>query len=378
MLNFLLLLYHKQNTLSSFFATFLFSGFFPFDLLTLLGYPQHYMNETLEASAAKNVKDIVDIAIKHKAPEKALVIYDTHFGLTEVLTHAYRTTLPHARFIDFDSLSKEEVIAAIDEMQERDLVVLIQSSNFLLNEFRIRIHLFQKKVKVIEHTHLHRNPEAVWDVYVNALAYDPDWYRTIGPKLKARLEAAEELRIEAGDATLIVKGGLESPKLNIGDYTGMENIGGTFPIGEVFTESRDFTGMNGSFMVYAYAGPEFCVDMHAPFRVDVAEGIVVGWSQGAPPSFEKIIASIKLLERPLIREIGFGLNRAITRERYMPDITAFERILGMHLSMGEKHSVYKKPGIQANKARFHVDLFPLVDRTLLDGEVIFENGKYLI
>lgn len=336
------------------------------------------MNDNLLAAATRNIKDTVSLALDHDDTKQTLVIYDTHFGLTEMLTRAYRTVLPHARFLDFDTVSKEEVIAAIDQMKERDLVVLIQTSNFLLNEFRIRLHLFQKKLKVIEHTHLYRNPEAVWDVYVNALAYDPDWYRVIGPKLKTKLETANELRIEAGDATLTVTGGLESPKLNIGDYKGMENIGGTFPIGEVFTESRDFAGMNGSFLIYAYAGGDFMVDMHTPFRVDVAEGIVVGWAADAPSTFVEIIGSIKAVERPLIREIGFGLNRAITKERYLPDITAFERILGMHLSLGEKHSVYKKPGIQAHKAKFHVDLFPVVDRALLDGEVIFKSGKYLV
>ena len=166
------------------------------------------MNDTLLAVATRNIKDTVSLALLHDNTKQALVIYDTHFGLTDVLTQAYRTVLPNARFLDFDTLSKEEVIAAIDQMKERDLVVLIQTSNFLLNEFRIRLHLFQKKLKVIEHTHLYRNPEAVWDVYVNTLAYDPDWYRVVGPKLKAKLETTNELRIEAGAPALTALGGL--------------------------------------------------------------------------------------------------------------------------------------------------------------------------
>jgi leucyl aminopeptidase (aminopeptidase T) len=174
----------------------------------------------------------------------------------------------------------------------------------------------------------------------------------------------------------VVTGGVESPKLNIGDYTGMENIGGTFPIGEVFTESKVFAQMNGSFQIYAFAGPDFSINMHKPFRVEVKEGQIVSWADDAPESFIKIVEVIKEYERPLIREIGFGLNRAITKERYLQDITAFERILGMHLSLGEKHSVYKKEGITTHKTKFHVDLFPVVDRVTADGEVIFENGKY--
>lgn len=346
------------------------------------------MNKELLSRATKNITDIVTLAIEHKPTKRALVVYDTRYGLTDILTAAYRAALPDAHFVDFDAVDKEEVISAFDAMRPGDLVVLIQSSNFLLDAFRIRLHLFNKKLKVIEHLHLHRNTEDVWDVYISALAYDIDWYRGIGRKLRAKLEHIKELRIQAGlpvhtgghtrDVELVITGGVLPPKLNIGDYAGMENIGGTFPIGEVFTECVDFTQMNGSFMIYAYAGSDFSINMHTPFRVDVKEGLIVGWQEDAPESFAKIIENIKEFERPLVREIGFGLNRAITRERYVQDITAFERLVGLHFSLGEKHSVYKKEGITAHKSKFHIDVFPVVDRVLADGEVIFENGEYLV
>ena len=158
------------------------------------------MKEELTTTTIKNVRDIITIAIGHKEGENALVVYDTNNGLTDLLTNAYREVLPNARFIDFDTISKEEVIAAFDEMKENDLVVLIQSTNFLLNAFRIRLHLFNKKLKVIEHMHLYRNSEDVWDVYINSLAYDVSWYRTVGPALKAKLEPTKELVIKGGDA----------------------------------------------------------------------------------------------------------------------------------------------------------------------------------
>lgn len=328
--------------------------------------------------AEKHLRDIITLAIEHKETEQVLVVYDKQYGLTEILVEAYRRVLPGANFVDFDATAKEDIIALFDQMQPRDLVILVQSSNFLLDAFRIRLHLFQKKLKVIEHVHLHRNTEPVWDVYINALAYDPAWYRVIGPKLQNKLAACKELRIEGNGAVLTVTGGLESPKPNLGDYAGMENIGGTFPIGEVFTESLDFTQMNGSLFIYAYAGGDFKTTMHTPFRVEVKNGIVESWQSDAPQSFADIIGMIKGYERPLVREIGFGLNRAITRERYLEDITAFERILGLHLSLGEKHSVYKKEGITTHKTKFHVDVFPVIDRILADDEVIFENGMYTV
>ncbi len=173
-------------------------------------------------------------------------------------------------------------------------------------------------------------------------------------------------------------GGLEIPKPNLGDYTGMENIGGTFPIGEVFTEAKDLHRMNGSLLINAYANNDFNIAMHEPFRVEIKDGIVVGWDENTPESFPQIVAQVQTNERAIIREIGFGMNRAITSERYLNDITAFERRLGLHFSLGEKHTVYKKAGIHADKTRFHVDLFPLVTHVFGDNELMYENGNYIV
>jgi hypothetical protein len=50
----------------------------------------------------------------------------------------------------------------------------------------------------------------------------------------------------------------------------------------------------------------------------------------------------------------------------------------MHVSMGMKHDVYReKVGKDRAQQRFHVDIFPDVEKILVDGKVIFENGAYL-
>lgn len=334
------------------------------------------MTNPLLQKAIVHVSAMVTCALEHAPPERALVVFDEQAGLTQILTEAYRATLPHATFMSFDSASKSEVIAAFNDLHPRDLVVLIQSASFRLDEFRIRLHLFEKGLKVIEHTYLRRNTEENWGTYINALAYDPSWYRTMGPALKTALEHTQELRITTNGAELTVVGGLESPKMNIGDYTGMKNVGGSFPIGEVFTEARDFAAMNGSVMLYGFAGPDFCMNRYEPFRVDIVHGLIAGWGTNTPPAFVDVISAITARERPLVREIGFGLNRAISRAHPLEDIGAFERNLGLHLSIGEKHSVYKKPGIHADKCRFHVDVFPVVDTVTGDGAVLFSAGQY--
>jgi hypothetical protein len=330
--------------------------------------------EDLIGKATKNIKDILDLSIKlntyedkyvdgNKNIEDVLVIYDTEYGLTDVLTQAYRNNLPNAKYIDFNKSNKEEILDEINNLKEKDLVVMIQTTNFRLDDFRIRLHLFSKKLKVIEHMHLSRNVESVWDVYVNSLEYDREYYYNTAHAIKNKLELSEKLIIKSFDKNILeVTGELEEAKLNIGDYDSMENVGGTFPIGEVFTESKLIENMNGEVLIYALADTDFNMQMYEPFAITIENGLVVGYADNAPLEFINIFNQVKSYETPMIREIGFGLNKAITKEKYLGDITAFERIYGMHLSMGEKHSVYKKEGLISKKTKYHVDLFPVVDK----------------
>lgn len=333
--------------------------------------------EKLIATATKNISDIISLAIKHEPTHRALVVYDTENELTKILTQGYRNVLPDAQFLDFNEHTKEEIIAAFDALSPADLVVLIQSSDFRLNAFRIRIQLFQRKLKVIDHVHLYRNTPDSWETYVNSLAYDPAWFHGIGRWLKEKIDGTETLRICSSDTELVVTGGLESAKLNIGDYTGMDNVGGTFPIGEVFTEAKNFEHMNGTIKVYALADTDFHTAMFEPFTVTITKGLVTAWSENTPQAFVDVIAQIQTNERALVREIGFGLNRAITREKYLRDITAFERLLGLHFSLGEKHTVYKKQGITPDKTRYHVDIFTEITQIYADDTLIFESGDFV-
>ncbi len=341
----------------------------------------------LISTATKNIQDILKICLHFNTSEslpknQALVIYDTNNGLTELLTQSYRNALPSAKFLNFNQLNKEEILLEFSTLNEGDLVVMIQTTNFRLDDFRIRLHLFNQGLKVIEHMHLYRNEESVWDVYVNSLEYDLNWYPVMGPKLKEKLASSKVLSIKSQSSEqnceLKVEGDLEEPKLNTGDYTGLTNVGGTFPIGEVFTEAKEFHSMNGNLKVYAFADSNFDVMMVEPFVINIREGLVESYDSKTPDEFIKVLNQIKSIERPLVREIGFGLNKAITKERFLGDITAFERILGLHFSLGEKHATYKKEGIVTKKSRFHVDVFAVIDEVSVDGDIIFKDGQYVL
>lgn len=315
-------------------------------------------------------------SLKRSAHERVLVVYDRQSGLASVMADAYRLAIPDGIFLDFDVAGEVAVRAAIDEMNAGDIVALVQSTSFRLNEFRIRIELFNRKLKAIEHVHLNRMPEEQWATWVDTLSFNPDTDGEMGRKLKAILDLAQTVTIECGEHKLTWTGGMEPCKLNIGDYSGMENIGGTFPIGEVFTEGKELEKTNGSFKIYAFADQDFLVKFYEPFTAIVKDGLIEA-GPDAPPEFARVLEKIRLDERALVREFGLGLNAAISQHKPLADITAFERVLGPHLSLGEKHGVYKKPGIPT-KSRYHVDVFPAADRILVDGQTIFENGKFAV
>src|SRR5438105_12232289 len=104
--------------------------------------------------AVNHVRDILSLALLHTPEHASLVIFDSMSTLSKTLTEAYKRILPDAAFMDFNTITSEEIFAAFKQLSPFDLVVLIQSTNFRLNDFRIRVELFEQSLKVIEHPHL--------------------------------------------------------------------------------------------------------------------------------------------------------------------------------------------------------------------------------
>ena len=108
------------------------------------------------ALAEQHLRDVLLFAFKHTNAHAAVVVYDRQCELSLMLTAAYRRCLPEAHFIDFDASSSAQVLAILAPLLAGDLVVLIQSTNFRMDAFRIRVELFKRELKVIEHPHLAR------------------------------------------------------------------------------------------------------------------------------------------------------------------------------------------------------------------------------
>lgn len=334
--------------------------------------------------AEKNLNDILTHVFKHAAPHKTVVVFDTGCELASTLTQAYMRCLPDAQFIDFGKYTTDAVLDVFSGLVALDLVVLIQSTNFRLEAFRIRVELFKRALKVIEHPHLSRMMGAEVRYYIDALAYDPVYFRGAGSSLKAIIDQAQCGCLDSGgdqfpDARLVFGSSFESAKLNVGDYSEMQNVGGQFPIGEVFTEARDIESVHGRVRIFAFGDTQFRVNRPArPITLIVEKGQVIA-TEDSTSEFDAVLANIRADEQVVwLREIGFGLNRAFTKDRSVSDIGSFERMCGVHLSLGAKHGIYGKPNFKRGDGKYHIDVFAVTEQVSLDEQVIYLDGAWRV
>lgn len=330
------------------------------------------------SKAEHHLRDILSLAIMHSASQAALIVSDSQCPLAITLTKAYAKCLPTATFIDFDNVSQDYILAAIKKLAPGDLVVLIQSTSFRLEAFRIRIELFNQALKVIEHPHLSRMRGLEAMYYIDALAYDPSYYRGVGNALKNLIDSASVCVVDSGEK-LIFSSPFEPAKLNVGDYTGMKNVGGQFPIGEVFTEAKDLESVNGRVRIFVFGDTLFEVNKpEKPITLVVTKGRVTEVIDSTP-EFDKVLENIRADEGEVwVRELGFGMNRAFTQERTVQDIGTFERMCGIHLSLGAKHGLYKKNYFKGKLVKHHVDVFAVSEKVYLDDVIVYENGTWQV
>ncbi|WP_028450539.1 hypothetical protein [Chitinibacter tainanensis] len=330
--------------------------------------------------AQHHVAQIVEQAIEHPPGAPALIVFDTECPLAPLLADAYQAALPQAPRLEISTVSNEEVLARFAALPAGALVVLIQSTHFRLDAYRLRVQLFAQGLKVIEHVHLARMINAEAPRYIAALAYDADYYRGTGQALQARIASAPHARLISARGDVLHYGPLEPAKLNVGDYRQLNNIGGQFPIGEVFTEAIDLTSVHGRAQVYVFGDTTFHCNFPAtPITIEVAAGRIVA-VEDSTPEFDAVLARIREVEGEVwLRELGLGLNRAFDRENTVSDIGTYERLCGVHLSLGAKHGSYNKPQFKRKDTRFHIDVFvDIAGGVWLGEDNLYQQGRWVV
>ncbi len=331
----------------------------------------------LAQTASIHLRSILKLCFAHDEAHAAVVVYDQGCELALVLTEAYRACLPAAQFVDFAQHQPSEIQAILANLQAHDLVVLVQSTNFRMDAYRIRVELFKRDLKVIEHLHLARMPGPQAQIYVDALAYDEAYYRGMGRALKHAFDQAPFGIVDSGGEKLYFDSTFEDAKLNVGDYREMNNVGGQFPIGEVFSEARDLRAVHGRVRIFVFGDTQFSVNQpETPITLVVEHGQVIE-VEDSTPEFDKVLANIREDEGVVwVRELGFGMNRALSAERTVSDIGTFERMCGVHLSLGAKHGIYGKPGFKRGDGKYHVDVFAVTEKVFLGEQCVFNEGAW--
>jgi hypothetical protein len=338
------------------------------------------MNELLIQATEKHLSGILSHVFNHTSKENAIVVYDTNCTLSNILSQGYMRSLPDAQFIDFNLHSPEYILEKLAQLNPYDFVALVQSTSFRLDAFRLRVELFKRKIKVIEHPHLSRMSDTDTPYYIDSLEYDPNYYRKVGNALKDKLDSASSGVLDSGGDFLIYSSPFESAKLNIGDYSQMPNAGGQFPIGEVFTEAQDLRALNGRVKIFSFGDVTYKLNYPAiPITLIIEHGQIID-CENSTPAFDQILFNIRRDEGGVVwvRELGFGLNRAFTKTRTVGDTGTYERMCGVHLSLGAKHGIYGKPGFKRRDGRYHVDVFADTHSFKLDNEVVYTNGNWTV
>ncbi len=79
-----------------------------------------------------------------------------------------------------------------------------------------------------------------------------------------------------------------------------------------------------------------------------------------------------------VRELGLGLNRAFSKDKHVSDMGTYERMSGLHLSLGAKHGIYAKEGMKRNSGKFHIDVMIDTDTFDIDDVIVFDGDMWVV
>jgi leucyl aminopeptidase (aminopeptidase T) len=137
--------------------------------------------------------------------------------------------------------------------------------------------------------------------------------------------------------------------------------------------------VHGRVRIFAFGDTQYRVNRPAkPITLIVESGQVVA-TEDSTPAFDAVLANIRADEQVVwLREIGCGLNRAFSQHRSVSDIGSYERMCGVHLSLGAKHGIYGKPNFKRGDGKYHIDVFAVTEQLTLGEQVVYQDGAWVV
>lgn len=343
----------------------------------------------MQKKALQATKDILENNLEIlKQPyneNKVILVYDNDSQLAWILSEAYIQNLKNysnldIEIIDFNEIQKDKLKEKLINLKQNSTVILVQSTNFRLENFRIRLTLHKTWIGCLEHNHLAYIEDNQIENYIDAIEYKTPYYEKLSNKLKEISDNSKLLKIVSKSwEELILEWWFEDMKQNTWYYK-WKNRWWTFPIWENFTEIKNFKKANWKISIRAYPDTKMLVHYCEPFTLEIKESLVIFWSDNTPKEFIEILQKIKDSEdnEIYLRELWFWLNNWISWDKKLADVNAFERIAGFHMSLWKKHWIYRKKFNRKIIQRYHIDIFSDTDKIYFDNKLIFENEEYVI
>ena len=207
-------------------------------------------------NATKNILEKnLKISEKPYVENKIILVYDLDSTLSREVSEGYIKNLEkniNSEIINFAEIKKEELQKKLVNLKENSTVILVASTNFRIEDFRIRMTLHKMLVWCLEHNHLGYIAKNQIENYADAIEYRTPYYEELSKKLKEISDNSDTLKIISKDWNILeFSWGFEDMKQNTGNYEWI-NRGWSFPIWENFTEIIDFEKANWKIAIRAY------------------------------------------------------------------------------------------------------------------------------
>jgi len=342
---------------------------------------------TVEQKLYEATRDILEKNLTiDEAPyseNELILIYDDESELSTLVSDAYIKNLEsrNSEIININDVDKEELIKRLWEIKAHSTVILVQSTNFRLDNFRIRLQLHNNDVWCLEHNHLMYMKEDEYENYADAISYMTPYYDKLSLSLKNLSDNAETMKFVSHDGSVMnISWWFDDMKQNTWNYEWKKRWG-TLPIWENFTESTVFDNVNWELSILIYPWMDFRIkEAPKPFKIKIEKSFITCDDENAPEEFLELLNLIKESENNevMLRELGFWLNPNLSNSKKLSDVNFFERKAGFHVSIWKKHQIYRKKMHKSIVQRYHIDIFPNIDKIYIDDKLIFENDSYII
>jgi hypothetical protein len=148
--------------------------------------------------AKKYVRNILHDSLHIQPSERLYILYDEDVELTQIITAAYGDMInehSNIEFTNFNHHTADDILAHLATLKAHDCVILVQSQQFRLNEYRLRLELFKRNIKTIEHVHLNIIKSDEYQNYIESLAFSPVNYRDLALRIKAKVDKCQHILV---------------------------------------------------------------------------------------------------------------------------------------------------------------------------------------